>query len=461
MSIKDVLKPFKKRLTAEAWIRSVVLGGMIAACVAVVLGCIHIILPWMVTEIGILLTFAGVFVGGTGLSFMFLYRPTKRDTARRLDSLGMSERVETMLEYEHSTAPAALLQREETIDRLRGIKKKDLRLKISKTLSVLCAVFILCATVLLFLPEINAFSRHPIINQLNEMVADANLSEEFKEDLEEIIEELDENLENSENDEEKDQAIEDAMGKIDESVNKEVSKEELGGMLQNYDGLKELGEAIQKGDKDGVSSALDQLKQEMTDNPDKQQSVADQLQSALNESKTDGSNDLREALENMKNGLQNPEKPTEETLDKAESEINNALDKQQNAQTMGEQMKEQLGNNMSSGQGQENEGEQEGGQSGGEGSSEGSSGGSDNSSGSDNNSGNGSGSGGDGASNGGGVGGGQTNMKDMIFDPQAGEVKYGEVYAAYVASFLAQAEKGELPEDMVEAMNAYLESLKN
>lgn len=461
MSIKDALKPFIKRLTVEAWIRSAVLGGLIAACVAVALGCIHVILPWMVTEIGILLAFLGVFVGGTGLSFLIVYRPTKRDTARRLDGLGMSERVETMLEYEQSTAPAACLQREDTIDRLCGIKKKDLKFKISKTLSVLCVVFVVCATVLLFLPEINAFSRHPIINQLNEMVADANISEEFKEDLEEIIEELDEKLENSENDGERDQAIEDAMGQIDESVDKENSKKELGGLLQGYDGLKALGEAIQKGDKEGVSSALDQLKQDMAEDPEKQQSVADQLESALNESQTDGSNDLREALENMKNGHQNSQIPTDETLDKAEGEINDALDKQQNAQNMGEQMKEQLGNNMSSGQGQENEGAQEEGQSGGEGSSEGSSGGDENSSGNNDSMDNGSGSGGQGAGLGGGVGGGQTNMKDQIYDPQAGEVKYGEVYAAYVADFLAQAENGELPEDVVEAMNAYLESLKD
>ena len=458
MSIKDVLKPFKKRLTVEAWIRSAVLGGMIAACVAIVLGCVHVILPWMVTEIGILLTFVGVFCGGTGLLFLFVYRPTKQDTARRLDGLGMSERVETMLEYEHSTAPAARLQREETIDRLRGINRKDLKLKISKTLSALCAVFMVCATVLLFLPEINAFSRHPIINQLNQMMADANISEEFKEDLEEIIEELEEKLEDSENSEDKDQALKDAMEQIDKSVEKENSKKELGGLLQNYEDLKELGEAIQKGDQEGVSSALDKLKQEMKDNPGKQQSVADQLEGALNESQTDGENDLREALENMKNGLQDGEKPAEDTLDQAETEINNALGKQENAQMMGEQMKEQLGQNMSSGQG--NEGEQEGGDASGAG-GENTPGNGDTSSG--NNSGsNASGAvGGVDGGQGGGIGGGQTNMKDKISDPQAGEVKYGEVYATYVAEFLAQVENGELSEDVVEAMNEYLEQLKN
>ena len=454
MSIKDVLKPFKKRLTVEAWLRSAVLGAMIAACVAVALGCVHVILPWMVTEIGILLTFVGVFGGGTGLSFLFMYRPTKQDTARRLDGLGMAERVETMLEYEHSTAPAARLQREETIDRLREIKKKDLKLKISKTLSALCAVFMVCATVLLFLPEINAFSRHPIINALSQMIPDSGLSEEFKEDLEQIIGELEENLDQSENDEDREQAIENAMGQIDESVQKENSRDELGGTLQNYGDLKELGEAIQKGDKEGVSSALDHLKQEMTDDPQKQESVADQLQNALEESDVDPENDLYEALENMKDGLKNPNQSMNQTLDQAETEIKEALDKQQNAENLGEQMKEELQNAKPSGSKEESGGQNGEGAAGNKGEGEkpsqnGQQGG--NSGGSQDN-----GQEGPGNGNGGDVG-----MNDMIEDPERGSVKYGSVYASYFAEFLKQVEEGQLPDSVIETMNEYLEQLKN
>lgn len=454
MSIKDVLKPFKKRLTVEAWIRSAVLGGMIAACVAVALGCVHVILPWMVTEIGILLTFAGVFLGGTGLSFLFMYRPTKKDTARRLDGLGMAERVETMLEYEHSTAPAARLQREETIDRLRGINRKDLKLKISKTLSALCAVFMVCATVLLFLPEINAFSRHPIINALSQMIPEDGLSEEFREDLEQIIDELEENLDHSENDEDREQALENAIGQIDESVKKENSRGDLGGTLQNYGDLKELGEAIQNGDKEGVSSALDHLKQEMTDDPQKQESVADQLQNALEESDVDPENDLYEALENMKDGLKNPNQSMNETLDQAETEIKEALDKQQNAEDLGEQMKEALQNAKPSGSKEESEGQDGEGAEGNQGEGEkpgqngqqsGNSGGSQD-----------SGQEGPGNGNGGDVG-----MNDIIEDPDQGSVKYGSVYASYFAEFLKLVEEGQLPDSVVEAMNEYLEQLKN
>ena len=483
MSIKDVLKPFKRRLTVEAWICSAVLGGMMAAGVAAVLGGVRWFLPDTVTGTGILIAFAGVLILGTGLSFWLLYRPTERDTARRLDSLGMAERVETMLEYEHSASPAACLQREETMARLQGISGKTLGFSVSGTLSALCAALLVCATVLWFIPDIRAFSRPPLVNELQEMAKDAELSDEFRTELEEILQDLENELEASKDREDVDQALDSAMDRLDESVDKEVSREELGNALKGYDDLKELGEAIQKGDRDGVSSALEHLKEEMADDPDRQQSVAEQLRDALNESKTDASNDLREALENMKNGLSDAKTSAEAVLDRAEAEINGALNKQQNAQTLGDQMKEQLGEQMSPGYGQENEGEQEGdgsddgnpsdrgpesnggeqegGQSGGEGAWDGGQDPSGDHGRPDQRPGQSPDADGDGATDGGGVGGGQTNMKDHVYDPQAGEVSYGQVYAAYVADFLAQAERGELPADVVEAMNAYFESIKN
>ena len=249
MSIKETLKPFMKRLKTEALIRSAVLAGMIAACIACCMGIVHVIIPWLINELMIILIFFGLFAVAFALVFLLRYCPSNRDVARRLDSLGMSERVETMLEFEHSATPAVRLQREDTLGRLQSIQPKLLRLRISKLLSVLCALFVICATVLLFIPEVNAFSRHPIINDLGEMVEDSYISDEFREDLEQIMEDLEEMLEQSENDRDKEQAMEDAMGQIDESVKKENSHEDLGGALQNYNDLRELGEALQNGDK--------------------------------------------------------------------------------------------------------------------------------------------------------------------------------------------------------------------
>ena len=455
MSIKDALKPFRKRLMIEALIRSAVLAGMIAACIASALGIVHVIIPWLLSEFGIILFFTGLFALVFGLLFAFLYRPSKRQTAKRIDGLGLSERVETMLEFEHSTTPAARLQREDTLARLQHIKAQDLRLRISRTVSVLCAVFCICATVLLLVPEINAFSRYPIVNELNQMVQDSHISDEFREDLEEIIQDLEEKLDSSTSDEDREQAINDAKEQIDDSVKKENSKNQMGEALQGYDDLKELGEAIQKGDKEAVSSALDKLQEEMTGDPEKQESVADQLQNALEQSKVDPENDLYEALENMMNGLKNPDKPLGETMDKAESEINDALDKQQNAENLGEQMKDALENAKPSNPGDGSEGQEGAGQQGSQGQS--------GQSGQNGQQGNGSGEGSDGEGEVGvgGSGNGNTSMTDKVVDPKAGQVNFGEVYAAYVADFLTKVEAGELPDSVVESMNEYLEQLKN
>lgn len=455
MNIIDVLKPFKKRLTAEACLKSAVPAGVIASCVAIPLGILHMLFPWMVTRPGIILSFVGVLIVSFALLFFLLYRPSGRDTARRLDSLGLSERVETMLEYEHSTTPAANLQRKDTLERLQTVTASAIRFRISKTLSVLCAVFFVCATVLLFLPEVNAFSRHPIINALRATVADSNVSEEFKEDLEAIIDELEEKLEESENGEGKPEDFEHAKDQISESVDREVTREEIGEAMKGYEDLRELGEAIEKGDREGVSEALDKLKEQMTQDPSKKQEVADQLQSALEASGAPEDNDLREALEQMKENLQNASKPTDETMQEAESDINDALEKQENAEQLGQEMQEQLENAKPiTTQGQKGEGEQGAGQEGSNGQGEKGDQGKDQAGGGQ--------SGGEGEGQQGvGAGGADAGMDDVIHDPQKGSVSYGSVYAAYFAEFLSQADAGELPDHVVEAMNAYLENLKN
>ena len=165
MNIKTALKPFKRRLTTEALLRSALSAGVIAAGTAVILGGVHALLPWLITELWLILIFAGVFAASFGLLFLLKYRPSKRSLAKRLDQLGLSERVETMLEWEQSDAPGAKLQREDTINRLQQITKKDLHLRLSKARAVLCGILLGCAIVLLLVPEINLFSRHDIIRR--------------------------------------------------------------------------------------------------------------------------------------------------------------------------------------------------------------------------------------------------------------------------------------------------------
>lgn len=457
MSMINALKPFKKRLTREALLKSALLSGVIASCVALLPGLIRLIFPWMISKLWIVIIFVGALLASFILIFLIIYRPSLRDTARRIDGLGLSERVETMLEYQDSTAPAAMLQRSDALNYLKTVKTKDICYRISKPIAVMCAAFFVSATVLLFLPEVNAFGSHPLIQAMRDLVSAGDISDELRDELEDIIEDLAEQL--KEGSEEGDgEALQEAGDRISEAVDGEVSKNEIGKALQGFKDLEELGAAIEKGDKEGVSAALDKLEEKLQNNASLREEIAEQLQMALSLSGTSEENNLYLALDHMSENLQNTEHPLDETMQQAESEIHEALDQQAAAHQLGEQLKELLENakpSDSSEEGEEQDGNgQEGsGQEGEQGKDEteqgnqqgGSSGDSQNSG----QVGPGNGSGGD------------SGMNDKIQDPEKGQVNYGNVYAGYFAEFLSQAEAGKLPDSVVEAMNEYLENLKN
>ena len=460
MNIKTALKPFKRRLSAEAFLRATLSAGLIAAGVSIILGGIHILLPWLIPELWIPLIFAGVFAVSLGLLFLLAYRPTKQSLARRLDELGLSERVETMLELEQNDDPVAKLQREDTVNRLQQVSPKRLRLRVSKIQAILCAVLLICAVALFFVPEINLFSRHDVINRLHQILDDSEVEEDLHHDLSQIIDDLEDKLENAENDGDYAEDLKDAQESIEERLDQEISKDEIGAALQEFEDLRELGEAIENGNRSGVSVALDNLQERMEGDPSKQESIADQLNEALEKSGTSPDDSLHQALQNMGNGLRDPAKSLERVLDQAEAEIHAALSDQLIVDMLGQQMGDALENAKPSG----SEGEkqpsspQEGstGEASGDSAGEGLPGDSTGESG-DNPGENEDDMGGGGSGNGNGV----TDMKDMISDPFSGElVPYGDVYAAYMADFLQKAENGALPPEIVAAMNEYLESLR-
>lgn len=456
MHIKKVLKPFKRRLNAEALLRASLSAGLIAAGVALILGGIHVLLPWMISEGWILLIFAAVFTVSLGLLFLLAYRPTKQSLARRLDELGLSERVETMLELEQSNAPAAILQREDTVNRLKQMPKKDLRIRFSKVRVILCALLLICATALLFVPEVKLFSRHAVINRLHELLDDSEVSGDLQKDLAEIIDDLENELENAENEEDYAEDLQDAQESIQDLMDQEITKEEIGEALQNFEDLKELGEAIQKGDLEGVSTALDHLQELMEEEPAKQESTADQIRDALAQSGASPDNTLHQALQHMETGLRDPSRPLKETMTQAESEIREALGKQQDLFVLNQQMQDALENaNPIGGEGDTQPGPPQDGSS--ADSSDGSANGEPGGSSSDgSNEENGNGMAGDGSGDEGNI----PTEEDMISDPSAQKpIQYSDVYAAYVAEFLKHAEDGGLPPDVIAAMNEYLESL--
>ena len=90
----------------------------------------------------------GAFVGITVLCTLLFYfkrfRPNVIDSARRLDSMGLEERLVTMVEYRNDTSFIAQIQRKDATVKLEKVQKKDIKfffpVKMFVYLAV-CAVF--------------------------------------------------------------------------------------------------------------------------------------------------------------------------------------------------------------------------------------------------------------------------------------------------------------------------------
>jgi hypothetical protein len=92
----------------------------------------------------------GIGVGITLISSVILYfakfKPTAKQIARRVDQLGLEERLITMLELQQDESYIAMLQRENAKEHLKKADPKKLRMRLPKAIVVLVVVAAVLAT---------------------------------------------------------------------------------------------------------------------------------------------------------------------------------------------------------------------------------------------------------------------------------------------------------------------------
>ncbi len=128
-----------QRLVLEGILKSSLLGLMIGFCAnfLVALAC------WIFDFGGIWLT-VGTFAASAVISGAALYfvkfRPNLNEVARRVDRLGLEERMVTMLELENDDSYIATLQRENARQHLSDVDERSIRLRLSRRVIVLTVV---------------------------------------------------------------------------------------------------------------------------------------------------------------------------------------------------------------------------------------------------------------------------------------------------------------------------------
>lgn len=139
MSSKKYFEKHYTKLLIEAWLKSLLAAfscGFTAAFISA-------FVTWFVEFEGLWLT-VGVLLGVTAIItpvfFFFKYRPTTVSNARRMDRLGLEERMVTMIELEDNDSYIAERQRQDAEEHLSRLDPKKLKITISTRILVILAI---------------------------------------------------------------------------------------------------------------------------------------------------------------------------------------------------------------------------------------------------------------------------------------------------------------------------------
>ena len=132
MKNKQLFKQYKNRLAVEGIIKSTILGLIIGLGVNFITAFVSWFFgyddgTWLAIGLGL----GTALVSGVILYFG-KFRPTAKSIARRVDGLGLEERIVTMMELENDESYIAMRQREDAKAKLAEVNHKQIRFNIAK-----------------------------------------------------------------------------------------------------------------------------------------------------------------------------------------------------------------------------------------------------------------------------------------------------------------------------------------
>lgn len=274
-------------------------------------------------------------VVAAAISFALLYRrkkPSDDEIALRIDdSLGMQEKVATMVEFQNEDSLIINKQREDARERLSKKTTKALPVKLHVwTLPVIVICGGLFAASFFTPSKDNPFvdiysddknddhtaktdeKTDEIIHDIKDDIDDIlDPNEEFNKELDDILDDLNDDLKGDTDPNSRQDKIDDAKDKIDEALDEVNTNDDIGESLSKSDddALKKLGEAIQNNDVEGIDEALQMLKDEINELSGsalraKLQQIADQIRTALQDSDIAEGDPTRDALDELADALE-------------------------------------------------------------------------------------------------------------------------------------------------------------
>lgn len=363
----NVIQPFKRRVILEAVIKAILIGLLVAGLIMVGVAALYVVTYENILVVAIGIPTSIIFGLAAAIPTFFQARKKKLGQLyHRLDGLGLHEGVTTMAEFRNDTSYVAHVQREDTIKKLKKLPPSNLKIKKSKRLISAVAIILIIAMLLFILATPIAAVVAPIVNPqpeappppppdptdeiIDDMVEDIDkiieetpIPEEDKETVKDIVEDMKDKLDKAETNEEKTDIIKDAANDLQFEVEKnEQNKESITESLKNNtaeqnrekENLKDLGEAIESGDRDKINEALDNIYEDIMENDtvESRQESADNYANEIDKALQNTYNDeaLKDALKDLSNSLKDPETAPypddlKDAIDQAKDDIDNAL----------------------------------------------------------------------------------------------------------------------------------------
>lgn len=358
-----LLRPFRRRLLPEAILKSLITGAIIIGALDVV---VLIILHLLSTDPGwwlLIASLSAVMVLAV-LLFVFKYYPRTKTLCARVDDAGLYERASTMYALRNENTYIAQMQRKDAANHLTTVDPSKVRWSVSRKSVIACIAVILSFVLLSAVPynimEVFAEEEPPVneayqrllelIQQLRDEVNAHELDEYIERDMHAMIDEFEASIQGLEDP--LDMAAEISMfeDRLQRRLER-LTRDELGEALadekqgqtpdqpqeqentqeqeQGQNIIRELGNALIAGDAEAVTAALDILR-EMLNNPEDERPIEERLaelsqalSAALEASETEEGDALRDALEQYTIDL---DEAAEAAISEEETDINEMLD---------------------------------------------------------------------------------------------------------------------------------------
>lgn len=381
MSIKEILKRYHARLVCEGALRAALWG----AVTGLSLGCAVMGLSWLSVALtawpwpgfnGTLFAILGAVLialgAGAGL-YWLAFRPTVRQTAARVDALGLAERTVTMVDRAEEDTYVACRQREDATAALAAVSPKQIKIGLAKLPLALTVALLLLLVALVIVPHaMGAFDppepADPIDQLLADMIADLRqeideadmVRDSVKEELHDMVDRLEESLKEAETAEEKIDLVEQTAEQIRHIIEENQTHYLIGEALKETPKTEELGQAVQSGDPEELEDAFDaiwdrisQAVHSPTDGALKEEllDTAAGLDHAIEKEGVEG-DPLTEALKDLSEALKEaadlieqlpPETlppELEDVLEDAEEKIEDAIEEQEKQEELKEELED-------------------------------------------------------------------------------------------------------------------------